>query len=116
MPIESFLFALDKDGNYHYIKSHGVNQLLSDVNLQYLRQKRSNPKEPYWLPTEQVVAIQLIDQVKDDYGRIGVWNHTLLIPIDEYIRLTNPYKLFSKHFLKKGDIPETLKPITLESD
>lgn len=116
MPIEHFLFALTKEGNYTFIKSHGVNQLISDVNIQYLRQKLQQPKDPYWLPTEQAVAIQLIDEVKDDYGRTGVWNHTLLIPIDEYIRLTNPYALFSKYFFKKdGEVPIRLEPIEVEA-
>lgn len=110
--MEQFLFGLMRDGNYTFLKSPGLNQLLSDVNIQYLRQKRLNNGEPYWLPTEQVVAIQYIKEVKDDSGRVGVWNSTLLFPIDEYIRETYPYKRFSRFFIKREeDTPLTLKTV-----
>lgn len=110
--LEQFLFAMDENGIYQFIKSPGVTSLLSDASLQYLRQKQHNNNEPYWLPTEQCVAVQYIDHVKDGDNRDGVWNHTLLIPIDEYIRRTGPYKLFSKHFIRKGSpVPATLEPV-----
>lgn len=102
---------MNEEGKYIFLKSDGVTRLLSDANIQWLRQKKENNKEPYWLPTEQVVAIQYITKtVVSD--REGIWNHTILIPIDEYIRRTNPYKLFSKYFITENmKAPISLKPI-----
>ena len=114
MPIEHFLYALFPDGKLGLIKTSGVNKILTDKSMEFLRKKTCNG-EPYWLPTEQVVAIQHIEQATDKDGREGVWNHTLLIPIGEYIRLTDPCKLFSKYFIPKISVfdksPESLEPI-----
>jgi hypothetical protein len=112
--MEQFLYGLFQDGNYVLMKSPGVTQLLSDVNLQYLRQKQWNNAEPFWLPTEQVIAIQYITRVRDVHGRNGIWNHTLLFPVDEYIRATNPYEQFKTHFItSEQDAPSHLKRVSL---
>lgn len=114
LPIEHFLFGLDEQGNYFFIKTPKVTTIITDENLQILRTNAESTEEPLWLETEQLVVIQDIDLISNG-GRIGMWNHTLLIPIQEYLRATNPYKLYSKHFLKKGDVPQHLEPIEIEA-
>ena len=91
-----------------------MNTILSDENLQILRTNEETSKDPLWLKTEQLVAIQDIDSINNG-GRIGMWNHTMLIPIQEYLRANNPYKLYSKFFLKKGEVPSSLEPIEVQS-
>ena len=113
MTIEHFLFGLDEEGNYFFLKTKGVNTVLTDHNLQILRTNKESSEEPLWLETEQLIAIQDIDEINNG-GRIGMWNHTMLIPVQEYIRANNPYKLYSKYFLKKGEVPAALKPIEIE--
>ncbi len=113
--VEQFLFALADDGRYYFIKSPGVELILSDSNIQDLRmRKRDNG--PQWLPTEQVVAIQHIEPTSDKSGREGVWNHTILIPIREYIQHSwmNPISSLNRLFLSKsGSLPARLESISL---
>jgi hypothetical protein len=112
--MEQFLYGLFQDGNYVFLKSPGVNQLLRDASIQYLRQRQSNDNTPIWLPTEQVVAIQYITHAKDGTGRNGMWNSTLLFSIDEYIRATQPYVNFHDHFITcEDDVPPQLPSVRL---
>jgi hypothetical protein len=61
-----------------------------------------------------VVSLQYITTVTDATDRHGMWNSTQLIPIDEYIRATNPYTLFHKYFLTSEDhVPIQLPSVRL---
>lgn len=112
--MEQFLYGLYPDAKYHLLTSPCARSILCDANFHILRTRVTNNDEPDWLPTEQVVAIQRITKVNYGNGLNGVRNHTLLIPIAEYIRVTNPFKLFSKYFFKQEDEPPThLEPITI---
>lgn len=113
MPIEQLFCALLPDGEMLFLKTPGVD-VLSDSNIQFLRKPPDDDGGPYWLPKEQMVAVQRIERVQDRDGRHEIWNHTLLIPIQEYIMLTNPHRLLAKHFLSKSEYPPTeLEALTL---
>lgn len=115
MKIEHFLYGMF-NGKIHLFKSPGVNKLLSDKNFQYLRKLNIKDSDHYlWLPTEQIIALPHIEEVSDKDGREWVINHTLLIHIHDYIRLTNPLKHLSQFFFKSPDLPETLESITIKS-
>jgi len=97
------------------LKTAGVNKLLTDRNLQRLRELTIDDSGKYlWLPTEQVVALPQIKTVEDKEGRTWVQNQTLLIHIHDYIRFTNPYERFSQHFQPMlNKIPEQFKTLTV---
>ena len=104
MSIEHFFYGL-LDGKIVYLKSNGVNDLISDKNLQRLRTLTIKDSEHYlWLPTEQVIALPHITETADQFGRKCIQNQTLLIPVHEYIQQSKPYQIFAEWFksLKEG--------------
>lgn len=108
--MEQFIFAIDRDGKYTFLKSPRVMQLITDGNLENLRQKRVD-LSPYWLSTEQIVAFQHVEQVLAE-KRVAFFNHTLLIPILEYLRYPEPYSFFSKLLLtSKDELPASLRSL-----
>jgi len=114
MKIERFFYGM-VDGKIILLKTARVNNILSDENFQFLRKLSPKDNNQWWLPTEQVVALSHVQEVKDNNGRSWVQNTTLLIPIHDYIRLTKPNEVFSKFFetvLTKP--PENFEPVTLE--
>jgi hypothetical protein len=113
--IEHFLFGLDEHGNYFLHKSRGVNNIISDENLHRLRENKPTPNdEIYYIPSEKLIAIQHVKDVVRKQ-RVGVWNHTLLIPVSEYIRDNDPLTKYSRFFIKEVDDPPSyLEPITIE--
>lgn len=112
MRIQRFLYGMF-DGKICLLKTDGVNNILSDTNFQKLRKLTPEDSDKYlWLPTEQVVALPHIETVEDDDGRTWVQNQTLLIPIHDYIQLTNPIQLLSKFFLPVlAEVPKSLEPL-----
>jgi hypothetical protein len=104
------------NGRVELAKTNGVNQILSDQNFQFLRDLTLEDSDTYlWLPTEQIVALPHITTVQDKDGRTFVQNETFLIPIHDYIQLTNPTKIFSPHFhSNQQSIPEKLEPLEID--
>lgn len=115
--IEQFLYGMFQ-GKISLLKTDGVNKILSDKNFQILRNLKMEDSDKYlWLPTEQIVALPRIVNVEDSNGRSWVQNHTILIPIHEYIQQTDPKKIFSKFFLPPlEEIPKNLEPIKVNND
>jgi len=112
MPVEQFVYGMFPDGKIGVLKSPNVNNVLSDINFQILR-ANPNPREALWLETEQLVVVQFVDETSDRDGREWVWNHTFLIPIKEYIRITDPHQLFSKYVVSKDKPPTNLESIEI---
>jgi hypothetical protein len=117
MKIERFLCGMFGDGKIYLLKTDGLNDVLTDKNFQYLRNLTLEYSDKYlWLPTEQVVALPHIENVEDDNGRTWVQNQTLLIPIHDYLQLTNPHQLLSKYFLPLlKEPPESLESLKVET-
>lgn len=110
--MEQFLYALTQEGRYTLLKSPGISHLVSDMNFHLLR-KYPNAEEPLWLGTEQIVAVQFVEYPTVAY-RGGLWNHTFLIPLREYIGAVSPHQLLAPYVLHATDpLPLCLHAIQL---
>ena len=116
MKIQRFFYGMVK-GKIMLFKTEGVNHILSDANFQFLRKLTPQDNNAWWLPTEQVVAISNIQTVHDNDGRKWVQNETLLIPINDYIKLTKPHEKLGLLFQKTlNEEPKSYETITIEED
>jgi len=114
MKIHHFLYGMI-NGKIVLYKTDQVNQLLTDKNFQILRGLTAEDSDKYlWLPTEQIVALPHIISVNDNNGRSWVLNHTLLIPIHDYLKLTNANKLLSHLFITQPIEPAKFEPLTIK--
>ncbi len=114
MKIHRFFYGM-VNGKIILLKTEGVNQILSDANFQFLRKLTPKDNNQWWLPAEQIVALSHVETVDDNNGRTWVQNQTLLIPIHDYIKLTNPHSIFDKFFSPTfKESPEKFEPITIE--
>ena len=113
MKIEHFLYGMI-NGKIVLYKTAGVNSILSDRNFQILRSLSLKDSDKYlWLPTEQVVALPHIESVSDANGRTWVLNHTLLVPIHDYLKLTDPLKFLSHLFINEPISPQKFEAFTI---
>jgi len=70
-----------------------------------------------WLP-EGYIAISFIQNGEDEYNRETVWNHTMLLTVEDYFKLHRSVdnKLFESHFIREMQNPYgTLKPLKVET-
>jgi hypothetical protein len=112
--IHRFFYGM-VNGKVTQMKTEGVNQILSDSNFQRLKSLGVEDSDKYlWLPTEQVIAVPHITETVDKAGRKFVRNETLLIPIHEFLKFTDPALIFSPFFLDVDDIPESLEPLEID--
>ena len=96
MKLEHFWYGLTDGDGYVFKRSPKVLGMLRDFSLRYLQGLPAKKNPVYsWLPTEQLVAISMVVKAKDNARREGVANHTVLIPIKEYISLTSISSDFS---------------------
>jgi hypothetical protein len=96
MKFEHFWYGLTDGDGYVFKRSPKVLSILKEKSLEFLQKlPPSNIPKYTWLPTEQTVAISIIETAKDKDGRTGRQNHTLLIPIKQYIALTSIKSNFS---------------------
>jgi len=110
MNVEYILYGMF-NGKICLLKTDNVNAIISDKNLEFLRKLRvEDSDQHWWLPTEQLVALPHVQAVKDENGRDWVQNHTLLIPLHDYIQITK--HIFDRYFLPILDEPpERLEPL-----
>jgi len=111
--IERFVYGMF-DGKIVLYKTQGLNKILSDKNFQILRNLGVEYDGQYfWLPTEQVVALPWITKVDDDDGREFIQNRTLIVPIHDYLQLTNVNTCLTRFFDCEWD-NDNLEPIEVE--
>lgn len=90
MKLEHFWYGLTNGDGYIFKHSPKVLSILKPKSLEYLQKLPSDLIPKYsWLPTEQLVAISMIIDAKDNDGRKGRSNHTILIPIKQYIAVSH---------------------------
>jgi hypothetical protein len=90
MKLEHFWYGLTDGDGYVFKRSSKVLSILRDSSLRYLQSLPAKKDAVYsWLPTEQLVAISTVTKAKDNARREGVANHTVLVPIKQYISLTS---------------------------
>lgn len=101
MECEHFVYAPFNGVGYKLIKSSGVDNLITRKSLRHLKQLSGASPVQTWLP-EKVVAISYLARRKDDHGRDAVYNHTILVGIEDYFRLNPPHQ-FGNHFITTLD-------------
>jgi len=113
MKIERFFYGM-VNGKIILLKTKRVNEILSDENFQFLRRLTPNDNKQWWLPAEQIITLSHIEEINDGDGRAWVQNQTLLIPIQDYIKLTKPHEIFCRFFEPAlHELPKTFESITL---
>jgi len=110
---EHFVYASFPRLGHRLIASPNVHDLLSAKSLQYLKDLRDGSVIQTFLP-EKIVAISYLKLKQDEYCRETLWNHTILVPIQDYLRLNYP-NFAESHFIQELDkIPKSLKPLEIQ--
>ena len=66
------------------------------------------------LKDEGMIAVSYIKPGHDE-DRGGVWNHTILVSVEDYLKIKNPIDVFARFFLDKLDVAvNPLKLIEVE--
>jgi len=107
---EHFIYALTQNNGYVLLKSPNVEQMLTTENLNYLCHIGDNATEETYIQVrftnEDLLACSYVKPTQDKYHRNGVWNHTIIIKLKDYL------KLVETHFIPETDkLPEKLEPI-----
>jgi len=112
---EHFIYGQFDGLGYRTIKSQHLDQMISHKSLRHL-QNLKGPNPIQTLLPEDVVAITFLhSHKKDEMGRKTVWNHTIILSIEDYFRL-NPPTMFKSHFIREMQNPHgTLKPLKVET-
>jgi len=115
---EHFVYALFNNLGYKTLKTGRLDVILTTNNL-YNLQRLPERSQTYvhWLETEQLVAFSKVRGARDEYDRKGVWNHTLLIHINDYLAYTQtrPAETLDAYFLRELPSPSTrLEPIQIK--
>jgi len=117
---EHLIYALIEGIGYKLYQTPNASKLLSKQNLQYLYHVGDNAEQEVylqiWFPTENVLAVTYIRPVRDEYTRDGVWNHTILLPITDYLQLSQPITVLAPHFIREfaGEPLNHLEPIIIK--
>lgn len=114
---EHFVYGPFPNVGYKLIKSSGVDKLLTAERINYLCRLTPNNKQRVvmaWLKEEDLVSISYIQKTQDDYGRTGVWNHTVLVKVRDFLSMVPPDN-FAKHFIQVTPVPpeNPLKPLKI---
>ena len=108
---DHFVYALFDGIGYKLIKTRNVVRILGDRNVSYLAHLGDRlDGDAYiqiWWPTEKAVTVSYVSPRHDEYGRKGVWNHTIILPIHDFLRLSQPATMLKAHFLPRLDVPPT---------
>ena len=98
MPIklEQFIYGSFNKVGYRQVTSPNTHKIIGEDSFKYLRELKGEGVIQTLLP-ENVVAVSFLRSDSDDFGRKTVWNHTILIPIEDYFTL-NPSTMFTSHF------------------
>jgi len=50
-----------------------------------------------WFPDQDIITVTYIQNATDSYGRKGVWNHTIIIEITEYLEHASLKEMFADY-------------------
>jgi len=111
---EHFIYGQFNGLGYRTIKSANLHQIISSRSLRHLKNLNGRSPIQTLLP-EQVVAVTFLRNDTDEYGRKTMWNHTILISIQDYFNL-NPADFFERYFIREMQNPYgTLKPLKVKT-
>jgi len=108
--MEQFIYALTDNG-YVLSKSGGVDNLLKQSSIRILC--GLNKSESQWWNAESCITVSTVKTVQDNFKREGVHNHTLVVPVLEYLGYTQPSRLLSTHRWNGEAVPNKLEAIQL---
>lgn len=112
MKLEHFIYGMFKHYGIKLIKSPGLNDLLNGDIIDYLCQLTED-KDHLW--PNGVITVTRVRKAQDEYGRNGVWNHTIAVRLMDYLAYMEPAKMLSSHFITALDKPPNqLKTLTVE--
>jgi len=113
---EHFIYGQFDGLGYRTIKSAGLDHLITRKSLRHLQDLKGRSPIQTLLPLEKCVAVTYLhNNKKDEMGRKTVWNHTIVISIEDYFRF-NPPTMFEPHFIRCMSNPYgTLKPLKVET-
>lgn len=109
-----------KDG-YRLFKSRDLTQKISEETLIDLSRQGGGLNGEVirvsYRAKENMIAVSYLRSTNDEISRSGVWNHTILISVEDYLKLTNASKLFESFFIRELKEPPRnpiLEPIEVE--
>ena len=102
-----------------FLKSEGLNERLEPDDLAFLlRQGATDGKETVTLTPvckTKVFALSFLKPTVDEYGRRGVWNHTILVPCSQMIKGLRIDQIFSPFFIREDNgVKAPLKALQVE--
>ena len=115
---EHFVYGQFNGVGYRLIRSTGLDQVLSKESMRYLcnigGKLKQEARIQVWLPQENIVSVSYLKPGKDGYGRRVMWNHTILMPVEEFLKHTST-TLFEPYFIKQlSRAPQELDPIIIK--
>lgn len=114
MKLEQFIYGMFKDYGIKLIKSPGLNDLLNGDIIDYLCNLKAGDYSNLW--PNGTITVTRVTKTNDEYGRDGVWNHTVVMRLMDYLAYMQPAKMLSRHFISVLDKPPSqLKQITVEN-
>ena len=113
MKLEHFTYGLFNGHGYVLTKSSGLDAVTTKAMMDKLV-ALDQDTQLLW-NTPLVISCTHIEPATDEFGRVGKWNHTILIDLNDYLTLTQPRRLIEQHFLHKPDKPPAmLQPLTIK--
>lgn len=101
-----------------FIPSPNLNDILGKKSIRYLKDLSPSQKLiQTWLP-EGYVAISSVHNATDEYERSTVWNHTIVLSVQDYFKLHEEHDktLFGRYFVDGLDKPpRSLEPLRVET-
>ena len=116
MKLEHFWHTLTNGDGYVFKRSNKVLSMITPKNLEFLQAlKPRNVFQTNWLPTEQVVTISDVKRATDSLKRQGTTNHTVLIPIKQYLLINQTNEIYKS--MSMSEVPESnvLEPLEVET-
>ena len=117
---EHFVYGIFPKVGYKLVKTSKADKLLSEENFQGVmdlgKQIKKEGIVELWFPTEKTLTATYLCPSSDEYGRNGMWNHTILISIGDYLKLKPPELsgIFNPHFIRNLSVPpKRLEPIQI---
>jgi hypothetical protein len=110
---EQFIYGLFPGYGIRLVKSAGLTELLNGEVMDYLCQlgMRQHGKTEYSnLWPNGVVTVTKVRPASDEYGRSGVWNHTIAFRIVDLLAYVQPTKLLEPHFVERLEKPPQSLP------
>lgn len=108
---ENFLIGYF-NSRYNYITSDALLKVLGQESLEYLRRLGGNVQGETVAVTplcrDKLLAISFLKPTRDEMGRPGVWNHTILLPCSNVYSSLDLPTLLADKFIRQTD--GTLKP------